>query len=113
DRLRTVARIDATGAEKHQSLHPCEVSTVHQVGLDHQVLIKKVGAIDVVCLDSADLGRGNKDVVGTLFAQESMDCGLVQQIQLRALAGQDSAVALSLQPPHERAADHAAMSCNE
>ena len=82
DRLRAVARVDAARAQEHQPLHAGQVRAVDQVGLDHQVLVQEVGAVLVVGLDAADLGRGDEDVVGPLLGQEGVHGALVQQVEL-------------------------------
>jgi hypothetical protein len=80
-----------------------------QVGLDHQVLVDELGAQGVVGVDAADPGRRDEDEVGLFPGEKGLRGGLVQQVQFRAGAGEDVAVAGLLQAPDQRGTDHAAV----
>ncbi len=106
-------RIDATGAQEHQSLHSSQVSAMDQGGRDHQVLVQKVGAVPAVRLDSAYLAGSNEDVLRPLLGQVVMHRTLVQQVQFVMGAEQQVVVAASLEPTHDGSAHHATVAGDE
>ena len=110
DRLRAVARIDAARPQEHQALHTRQVCAVYQIGLDQQVLVKKISAIEVVGINTTNFGCSDKDVIGRLGLEECVNCGLVEQIQFLAGARDDVVVSACLQTPNQRTTDHPAVS---
>src|SRR3569623_639375 len=84
NRLGTITRINAAGAEKADALHVCQVRSMNEIGLDYQVLIYELRTRDVIGLYAPYFGCGNKDVVGFLLLEKGVDADLIQQIQLGA-----------------------------
>src|ERR1017187_8933347 len=85
------------------------MGTMDQVGLDHQILVNKVGPIRVVGVNSADLGGGNINVVGPDLRKKVDDGFLIQKVEFPVSPRQDTAIAVSLQLADESRAHHAAM----
>ena len=109
DRLRAVARVDATGAEKKQFLDAGLPGFMDHVALDHQVLVDEFGGVGVVGVDAADLGGSEIDLVDALALEKGADGGLVGQIKFGVGAGDQVGVTLGLQCPNDGGANHAAM----
>src|ERR1041384_6884945 len=100
DRLRTVARINARGAQKKELAHAGAKGFVDHVGLDGQVLVDELRRVGVVREDPADFGGGEQDDLGLLAAEEFAHGGAVREVELGVGAGNEAAVALRAQAPH-------------
>ena len=105
--------VNATGAQEHEALYTRDVGRVDEVGLNHQVLVEKIGPVGVVGLDAPHFGCGNEGVAGLLGLHEGLNRALVEQVEFMALACDDLGVAAGLQPAHDGRAHHAAMSSDE
>ena len=89
DRLRAELGIDATGAQKEQTVDAGAVAGVDHVGLNGQVFTNKVCRIKIVGQDAADFGGGQKDVSRTLLGKEALDGDCVGQIEFGARSQQE------------------------
>lgn len=96
-RLWGMLRVDATGAEKHQSLDIVLPGGVDNVGLNGEVVADKFGWVGVVGVDAADLGSSEEDVVGFFLGEENVRGGLVGQVEFAVGSRQEVAVILRLE----------------
>ena len=71
------------------------------VSFDHQVLINELGPKFVVGLDTADLCRGDEDVVGTMRRKKVIHRTLIQQVELCPGACNEVAEPADMQAPNE------------
>ena len=109
DRLRAVAWVDATGAEKKQLLDAGLPCFMDHVALDHQILVDELGRVGVVGMDAAHLGSSEIDLVDALALEEGADSGLVGEVKFGMGAGDQVGVSLGLQCPNDGGSNHAAM----
>lgn len=109
DRLRAVARVDATGAEKAQILDAGLEGAMDDVVLDSEVFVNEVGAVGVVGVNAADFCGGHEDVVGFLGFEEVEYGALIKKVELLPCAGDEVGIAARLQAAHDGGADHAAV----
>ena len=86
---------------------------MHQVGLDHQVLVDELGRVGVVRVDAAHPGRGQVHLVDGALLEKPLHRLLVDQVNHVATGGQNVAVAQRLQPPDNGRTHHAAMAGHE
>jgi hypothetical protein len=70
DRLRAVARVDATRSEEAKALDAGLMGAVDEVRLDHQVLVDEIGTQAVVGVDAAHLGRRHEYEVRLFLLKE-------------------------------------------
>jgi hypothetical protein len=84
-----------------------------EVGLDHEVLIDKVGRVAIVGMDTADPGGGQIDLVDGVVGEEAVDRRLVEKIQLGVGGGEEVGVAQGRETAQQGGADHAAMAGDE
>jgi hypothetical protein len=83
------------------------VGFVDDVGFDHQVLVDELGWVGVVGVDAADLGSGEKDLIGLFRFEEGAHGSLVREVELSVRAGDDVGLPLALQHAGDGGADHA------
>ena len=83
--------------------------SMNHVVLNLEVLEKKVGPIDIVCLNSTDLRSSQEHEVWTLAPEKLVHGLLVQQIELRSIPGQQVGVSIGLQTTNDRRSHHAAV----
>src|SRR5262249_53243060 len=111
-RLRGLARIDARAAEEEQLLDAGFRRGVNDVRGDDDVLVQEVGLLRGIGDDAADARRGDEDELRLLFAEEAVHAALIEQVELRARAGDDVHVPFALELAHDGRADEAAMAGN-
>ena len=77
------------------------VRRLHDVRLDHQIVVEEVGRIGVVGEDAADLRRGEEDRVGPRLPQtQRLGFRLARQVDVVAVDSQNFAI-LAREPPHQ------------
>ena len=76
------------------------------------VVVEELRRPGIVGEDAADGGGGDEHRVGPRRGEPCLGLGLAAQIDLAAADGQNLAM-LAVEPPHQRAADHAAMARDE
>ena len=76
--------VDAGATETQQFFHAALESAVDKVGLDHEVVVEKLGRVMVVGPDAADLGGSDDDIIGTVVTIELVHRLLIAQVQLLA-----------------------------
>ena len=69
DRLGGEFGVDAGAAQEDQPPDPVELGLVEDVGLDHQVFVDELAAIDVVGVDAAHFGGGQEHALGAFSAK--------------------------------------------
>ena len=69
--------------------------------LDGQILFDELGRESIIRQNSAHLCRRQKNVLGALGCEESLDCRLVRQIQLGVGTSDDIGVARGMQATHD------------
>ncbi len=104
--------VNAGGAEEHEFRHARLVGGVDHVGLNHQVVVQKLGPVGIVGQDAADLGRRQEHVVRFFFPEKFVDFQLVAQVQGAGRRQRKLRVALSQQPAVDGRTHHAAMAGN-
>ncbi len=108
DRLRGQLGIDAARSEKEQLLDPDSVGALHDIGLDHEVLVEELGRPGVVGEDAPDARRREKDRLRPGLPHPALDLILTSKIEHGAIGGQHLAV-LRAEASHQGRADHAAV----
>jgi len=101
--------VDAGGAEEEQALDTRVAAVLDDIGLQDEVVADKVCWVGAVGHDSADPGRGEKDVVGLFGGEERVNGGLVVQVELLVRAGKNVAVSLAQEFAVDGGANQAAM----
>ena len=81
------------------------------VRFDNQIVIDEFCRITVIGEDTANLGSGENDRVGSVCFNKFLDLVLPLQIDLTA-RGRDDAAIFGLKPAHKSTADHPAMTGN-
>ena len=112
-RLRCELRINARTAEEEQALHPVFVGAVDRVGRDGEILKQELRRISVVRVDTADLGCGDDGHVGFFRGVKCLHRDLRRQVEFAARAEQERRARLAREAAHERATDHAVVTCDE
>jgi hypothetical protein len=74
---------------------------VHDIGLDHQVLIDEFSRIGVIGMDTASLSGSEEDVFRFFLGEEIRHCLLVDEIQLGMGPGDEVCVAVFLKDANE------------
>jgi len=85
------------------------VGGVDHVGLNGEIIEKEISGTGAVGQNAAHLGRGEKDVLGAFGGEESMDGGLIAQVELAAAALNHVAVSELGQPSREGGPHQAVM----
>src|SRR6185295_3523904 len=81
-RLWSVSRVDAGRAQKQQLAHSVAPCRMDHVVLDEQILQKEIDRIVAVRKNSADLCRGEKDILRLDSREERLDCPAIREIEL-------------------------------
>ena len=58
-------------------MNPGDMRCVDNIGLNHQVFVKKLSRISVISVDAADLGGGQYYMVDFVLLTERIDGGLL------------------------------------
>ena len=103
--------IDARGPEEQKLFHAGLVATLNGIKRDREVFGDKFSGISVVGMNAADLPRGDDNHVGPGRRQKSFRLLLPFEIDLIA-AGGDHITAACTETPHDRGADHPAVTRN-
>ena len=91
---------------------PCTMRRMDHVRRDREVVVEELRAQRVVGDDAADLGGREKHHLRPLAREPIEHRGLVAEIELASISREQFDI-LAGQPPHQRAADHAAMAGDE
>lgn len=108
NRLRRQARIDARGTEQHQLLDAGAARGLHDVRLDHQIVVDELGRPRVVGVDAADPRRRQEHRLRPGLAQPAFELLGIAQVH-RLARGRHDLAALAFEAAHQRAADQPAM----
>jgi hypothetical protein len=101
------------GRSKKQQLADADCKrSANQVELDRKIVGEEIDRKGVVVGNAADPGRRHNDHIGPITAQPVFRVGLPGQVE-RAAIGRDHLAMLAPEPPHQRAAHHAAMASDE
>jgi len=60
------------------------IGTVDNVGLDHQIIVEKLGPIGVIGLNATHFGCCQENIVRLFLGKELIDSRLVAQVQVLA-----------------------------
>jgi hypothetical protein len=78
---------------------------MNDIALDDQILVDKFGRKAVVCLNTADFGCGENDILGAFSLEECRHRLLTGKIQPVYLRQQQISVSTGTQSSHQRRAD--------
>ena len=109
NRLGCVLGVDARGPEKHHLFDAGRERSVHDIRLDHQVVVEELRGVAVVGEDAANLCSGHENGLRSRLAHPGYDLILPRQIDDAALDGENLTLFAS-ESTYEGRPDHTAMS---
>ena len=109
DRLGGELGVDAGTAEEDQPPDAGQIGLVEDVGLHHQVFVDELAALDVVGVDAADFGGGEKHDVRAFRGEEAGRRRLIEEIKFSVGAQHQVFIAVRPQRAHQGRTDQAAM----
>jgi hypothetical protein len=96
DRLRGHFGVNTGRTQKQKLGHSVAVRGLDQVGLDHEVIVEKLGAVGVVGVDTPHLCRSDHHIIGTMPLKVSLDGCLVARIQFAAARAEQAGITAGL-----------------
>ena len=112
--LRSMARVNAAGAEKQQFFYAALKRRVNHVGLHHQILVTEFGWVGVVGINAIYLCCGQENLIGLFSLKKSLHGGLIGQVEVGMGTSDDicGGLASAQQLSEDGGADHAAVACD-
>jgi len=109
DRLGGEFGVDAGTAQEDQAFHPGPIRLMEDVDLDQQVFVNELAAIDIIGVNAANLGGGEKHDIRAFLGEEARGRRLIEQIEFGVGAQNQVGVALRPQGAHQGGTHQAAM----
>ncbi len=101
--------IDAGGAEEEELFRAVLIGGMHEVGLDHEVFVEELCAVDVVRIDAADFGRNDDDIFRPFLGEKAVHRRLVDQVELRVGAAEQADETVRFKGPPDGGTHEAAV----
>lgn len=101
--------VDAAGTQEHQALNTGSPGFMHDIRLDHQVLVNELCGIGIVGVYTPHHGCGQIDVGWSFILEKRTHIRLAGQIEFGVGACNDLDTTLLLKHTHDGRTDHAAV----